>query len=336
MLKGIRTAKELANLKSENSELVADGMLHEKSRIMIAGDAGIGKSYAALQMAWEAAIGEPWLGFWKVHRPLNTLVIQLEVSEPLFRKRYLRLRHTITPDPSNLWFLSDETFQINEDTSNEVARTVSELMQGEGYIDLVVLDPLYLMHSGDENSVEEVRPTMHMIDSIRRRYNTAFMIVHHVNKRSDFYGQPLKPSMSSIRGSSAWAGWVDTILYFQRESSDILQGWLLKARNRESSLPDTCYRFEWNNGPGKFLHPLAADRVPMKEKDLTLQQNDDSIFKAFTSLDATGKGKVSREALARYLMERKWPKATAYRRISKLIEDKKFEYEDGMLRLVKD
>lgn len=310
MLDRIRTGAELRTMSFPDTELVEGGILHEGARLMIAGDAGIGKSYVGLQLAWESAIGEPWLGLWTVKRPLSTLLIQMEVSEPLFRKRYLRLAD-VCDDPDNMWMLTDETFDLDANQS-ALQGTIEELALSGEPLDLVVLDPLYLMHEGDENAVTEIKPTLHIIDKIRRKYGTAFIIIHHVNKRAEGAN---RPTMGLIRGSSGWAGWVDTIVYFQRRSDTTLSTHLLKARNRESSLPDEAYVLEWNEGAGKFLHLASVETIQHSRT----QRNMGLIVEAIEAVGEAGHAK--QPEVVGYLVDRYgMTKASVYRNIAELVE----------------
>lgn len=310
MLDRIRTGAELRTMSFPDTELVEGGILHEGARLMIAGDAGIGKSYVGLQLAWEAATGEPWLGLWAVRRPLSTLLIQMEVSEPLFRKRYLRLAD-VCDDLDNLWMLTDETFELDQ-SQMALQSTIEQLALDGEPLDLVILDPLYLMHEGDENTVESIKPTLHIIDRMRRKYGTAFVILHHVNKRAEGAG---RPTMGLIRGSSGWAGWVDTIVYFQKRNDETLSTHLLKARNRESSLPDEAYVLEWNNGPGKFLHLAAVETIQQSR----VQRNMGLIIEAIEAVGEAGHAK--QPDVVEYLVDKHgMTKASVYRYIAELVD----------------
>jgi len=244
-----KSAKELATAKFPDTTLVDGGVLHERSRLMIAGDAGIGKSYIGLQLSWEAANGEPWLGTWPCKRKLNTLLVQVEVSEPLFQKRYLRLKGT-KANPKNWWSRTDEEFVL-EENYDRLRETIDSLE-----IELCILDPLYLMHTGDENAVHTIRPTQRIIDRIRRDFNCTFVILHHTNKSA---GVPdSRPSMNMLRGSSGWAGWVDTVLLATKGSGESINLHMLKARNRQEALPTAAYSYSWNDGQGPFLLPQGT------------------------------------------------------------------------------
>jgi len=261
---------------------------------MLAGDAGIGKSYLAMQLGWEAAMGEPWLGIWPMVKPLRTLIIQVEVSEALFQKRYLRLRSTL-PDPDMLFLKTDEEFVLEENV--EALRATIDTLE----VELVILDPLYLMHTGDENAIHTIRPTQRIIDQLRREFGTTFVIVHHVNKAA----ADMQPSMNMLRGSSGWSGWVDTILLATRGADDISLH-MLKARNRQESLPRTAFKLAWNEEDGKFFNFIGGGA--------------DALSLVVQAIDEVGDNHVAASSdVLSYLKDNHgWSRATSYRRLAEL------------------
>lgn len=294
MLEGVRTAAELERLRFPNTELVEGGVLHTRSRLMLAGDAGIGKSYMALQLGWEAAMGEPWLGVWPMVKPLRTLIIQVEVSEALFQRRYLRLKSKL-PNPDMLYAKTDEEFVLVE--NSESLRATIDTLE----IELVILDPLYLMHTGDENAIHTIRPTQRIIDQLRREYGTTFVIVHHVNKAA----ADMRPSMNMLRGSSGWAGWVDTILLATRGADDI-NVHMLKARNRQEGLPKTAYKMDWNSEAGKFFRFVGG--------------GEDALSLIVQAVDEVGdEGAANMGDVVTWLKDTHgWSKSSTYRRLAEL------------------
>lgn len=295
MLDNIRTSEELAQMSFPDTSLVSEGILHEKSRLMLAGDVGLGKSYIALQLGWEASMGEPWLGIWPVRRKLKTLLIQVEVSEPLLQKRYLRLRD-VMPDAPLLSLYTDEEF-ILEEFQFDLERVIDN----EGY-ELVILDPLYSMHTGDENQTWSIRPTQRIIDNIRRKYGTTFIIVHHISQAGALAKG--KPHIHMLRGSTGWPGWVDTVLLGTRIDRDTIKLHLLKARNREEGLPDTGFVFEWHR-PGKFFKYL---------------KEEESLSVVINAMDILGEdGVAKRSQVVAYLRQLGYSQSKAYGQINELL-----------------
>lgn len=89
----------------------------------------------------------------------------------------------------------------DQDSFREVMEAIKPVM--------VVFDPLDSFFSGDENSAKETKKLRRYMDGIITDYQTSLIFLHHATKNEE------KPS---IRGSSAWRGWVDTALYCQKAS----------------------------------------------------------------------------------------------------------------------
>jgi len=69
---------------------------------------------------------------------------------------------------------------------------------------ILVVDPLASFFAGDENLQHEVSPFLQGLDNIVRQFQLCLIVLHHKNKKGN------------VRGSTAWAGWADTELEFEK------------------------------------------------------------------------------------------------------------------------
>ena len=300
---------KFVKLTFPDTEIVDGGILHEKSRFLLAGDTGLGKSYLSLQIAFESARGEPWLGIWPMHRALRTMLVQIEVADSVFHRRCERLavRQVIKNIP--LWVVSIEDFVLVEGI-NELVDLITQHK-----IELLILDPLYKIHEGDENAVHTVKPTQRIIDRLRRDHNICVGFNHHIRKPQ--IGE--RPTINLIRGSSAWAGWVDTVILATPGPNDTVRLHLVKARNREEALPRQAYVLAWQK-PGKFFTPILDDTVG----------NVGLILQAIEELSVDG---VARQSAVRdWLINQGWSRSQTYRGIAELVELGEIIKEDRDLR----
>ena len=76
---------------------------------------------------------------------------------------------------------------------------------------LVILDPLDSFIEGDENSAKETKTFRRYLDEIVGEFECSLVVIHHSTKET-------KDRQASIRGSSAWRGWIDSSLYFDRKT----------------------------------------------------------------------------------------------------------------------
>ena len=71
----------------------------------------------------------------------------------------------------------------------------------------VLLDPLDSFITGNENDASDTRHFRRFCDDIVERFNLCLTVIHHSKKGET----------PSLRGSSAWRGWIDTSLLFLKK-----------------------------------------------------------------------------------------------------------------------
>lgn len=236
----VYSAREFMSLSFLDTALVEGGILHERSRVIVSGGPGVGKSYLVTQIAWESALGEDWLGIFGMKRPLRTMLLQTEVAAKPFQERL----EVLGEAPAELYFCLGETFAL--------ARDVGELVkyiEGLG-IEFVIFDPMYTIQEGDENTLEAAKATFRIIDKLRQDYNGTFLMVQHPNQHGMIPSG--RPNLTWLRGHTSWPGWVDTVFFMMPEHEGV-RLYLLKARNRKSALPKEPWTLAW--GTERFFVP---------------------------------------------------------------------------------
>lgn len=76
---------------------------------------------------------------------------------------------------------------------------------------LIILDPLDSFIEGDENSAKDTKGFRRYLDGVVEEFECSVVVVHHSTKDN-------KDRATSIRGSSAWRGWIDSSLFFERKT----------------------------------------------------------------------------------------------------------------------
>ena len=272
--------------------MVESGLLHKGSRLIVAGEAGSGKSYLTLQLLLESAMGESWFGLFPLRQEFSCLYIQTEITQGLLKDRLLRWQAKYRlPE---IYIETRKSFTIVHEQ-----QSVLEFVQAHN-VDIIGFDPLYQMHLGDENMVHTIRPAEDAFDFIVGDQRAA-LIDHHINKASQFQGS--KPALTWLRGSSAWAGWADTV-FLVLSQPGLTTMWLniIKARNCPKALPGAI-ELKWQPEGGKFLQVTEI--------------REDSEF--VDLLDIVGTLN-KRGAVARELMERRGvAKSKAYQIIAQAL-----------------
>ena len=146
------------------------------NKIQLLGDSKLGKSWFNLNLALSIATGRNFL-HWKIPHPRKVLLVQLEIGAVYYQDR-LKL-------VSKAMGIADEDL-CNLSIIN--GRGLPPLMEGEifyeflevvtGY-DVVFIDPLYKVHSGDENKVEDMKRPLLAFDRICEIGGAAVIYTHH-------------------------------------------------------------------------------------------------------------------------------------------------------------
>lgn len=193
-----------------------ESILPVHGRLLLAGDAKLGKSLLALQMAFCLACGRDFLGF-HVPGPVNVVYLQYEMRRRVFRPRVQQMRAAF---PDHV----DQRLRLAADAPELVERLgysyrdipVEESLRQLGtWPDVVVIDPLIYWLQGDENSNTEMRDFLLRLDRIAED-NFAMVIVHHAHK--PYRGQAL--GQAQARGASVLSGWTESNLTLNRVPGD--------------------------------------------------------------------------------------------------------------------
>jgi RecA-family ATPase len=171
------------------------------------------KSYLALGMAEAIASGrESWLGF-EVKHCGPVLFFQADTPAGLWTERIADIQKSGHYDFSNVWFSSLQTmpYPFNIFEHEEILAEMIAAVPG-GPV-LIVFDTARTMHTGDENSSQDMTLFMHSLKRVAG--DMAKVLITHDKKGG---GQDPKDGddgadlMGGNRGSSAIAGAMDTVI----------------------------------------------------------------------------------------------------------------------------
>ncbi len=178
--------------------------------IILFGEAKVGKSYAALQLAQAIEKGGEWLGF-PVVQTGPVVYVQLDTPRGLWIARLKELG-TGGVDLSTLLFADRETlnampFNILQPDHFHLLRTTL----GELKPVAVVIDTLREAHQQDENSSQGMQSVIASLQAAC--FPAAMVLITHERKPSQEQGFSL---ISDIRGSNYIPGRMDAILRFTK------------------------------------------------------------------------------------------------------------------------
>jgi hypothetical protein len=189
--------------------IVENGILHPKSRFANTGPGKGLKTMFTQNLLLSISAGCDFLGF-RIPKPRRVLYIQSEVSEHATQDRFRRM---IGGRPelnfSDALLVNAHNLKID---SKDGFRTIAHLIE-RSRAEVVVFDPLYKLHSKDENKADEMRQIMDLFDRLIETFGIALGCVHHHAK-----GTEGKDDGQLARGSTILGDWVDSQLVIRSTS----------------------------------------------------------------------------------------------------------------------
>lgn len=181
------------------------GMLRQGHKMLIAGPSKAGKSFALIQLAIAIAEGREWFGFPCIQG--KVLYVNLELDEKSAKKRFIDIydKQAHGHDHVNnidIWNLRGKTSPMDKLAPKLIRRA-----QKQNYI-AVIIDPIYKVLTGDENSAHEMANFTNQFDKIATELGCAVIYCHHHSKGS----QGGKSSIDRSSGSGVFARDPDAIL----------------------------------------------------------------------------------------------------------------------------
>lgn len=162
-------------------EVLIDGVMRRGDKMCVAGPSKAYKSFSLIQLTIAMACGIKWLG-WKCKQG-RVLYINCELRGESFRKRVWEVadhmpganRELIAAN-MDVWNMRGrvQPLQVSKDHIIEQAN--------ERNYDIVILDPIYKLFAGDENSAQEVSEFMLAMDELAMRLNASIVYCHHHSK----------------------------------------------------------------------------------------------------------------------------------------------------------
>ena len=255
--------------------IIEEGILLPGTVMMMFGAAGTWKTMNSMHLAYCIAQGQSWFGFQT--SPATVFAHQVELPKLLLKDRFLKYKRGNRVSSSNIFFMTpaddvvlDTTFGLSE-----LARNIEEVQRRAADPKLplvIILDPLMLYLSGHISDEYDVRKFQRNVNSLRRKYNATFIIIHHARlTRTDTGGQIVDLGAEEIMGSSYWNNWLDTIIRVKLvnpySGSDTVRMDFGKTRNAQNFLAGFTVKWHREN-----LVPEVIDRDIIEENEPTIRE----------------------------------------------------------------
>lgn len=169
---------QVQNPPELSPELIG-GILREGNKMIITGDSKAGKTCLSQNLAVCIAEGKPWLGKFKCEQG-KVLYMNLEVEQASLYHRFVQIYKALDIEISetnasniHLWNLRGYALPLNELASKIIRRCRNQNYKA------IILDPLYKVQQGDENSAEAIIKFCNALDKIAHETGAAIIYDHH-------------------------------------------------------------------------------------------------------------------------------------------------------------
>lgn len=210
-----------------------EGILRHGSTMIIAGEPKVGKTMLLLHLACAFSSGGKWLN--RDVKKSKVLFINMEVDEFTIVDRLEKVMCLYdNVDANLLYFLHLRGHELGfEDLFKYIVTNVDSI----GGVDVVIVDPIYKLFDGDENSAKEVSKLVTLIDRHFISNDITFIFSHHFKKvvKGNIYNR--------ISGSGVFMRYPEAIMYVYRSSDNTIKiDYLL--RSFDAPLTET-YKLEF-------------------------------------------------------------------------------------------
>jgi len=200
--------ESLASVWDDLPELappLIDGVLRQGHKMLIAGPSKAGKSFALIELCIALAEGKSWLGFGCAQG--RVLYVNLELDRASCLHRFKDVYSALGLPPDNLNNIDIWNLRGNSAPLDKLAPKLIRRAAKKNYI-AVVIDPIYKIITGDENSADQMAHFCNQFDLICTELGTAVIYCHHHSKGY----QGGKRSMDRASGSGVFARDPDALL----------------------------------------------------------------------------------------------------------------------------
>lgn len=200
----IRCVEFLIKMIVPPLELIV-GLLHQGSKMVLAGGSKSFKTWVLLDLAVSVAEGKQWLGFNTSKAKVLYINFELQDFSMYQRLNQIVQKKEMLDKPQDLHLWNLRGFATNFD---EIIPRIIERVSGEGY-GLIIIDPVYKgLGDSDENSASGIGNLMNMIEKLAVEVDAAVVFGAHFSKGN----QSRKESIDRMSGSGVFARDPDTIV----------------------------------------------------------------------------------------------------------------------------
>lgn len=193
------------NLPPLADELI-NGVLRKGHKMLLAGPSKAGKSFALIELCIAIAEGKKWLDTFQCMQG-SVLYCNLELDRASCLHRFKDVYTALGIAPEHLQNIDIWNLRGQAIPMDKLAPKLIRRAQKKNYT-AVIIDPIYKVITGDENSADQMAHFCNQFDKIASELHSAVIYCHHHSKG----GQGMKRSVDRSSGSGVFARDPDAIL----------------------------------------------------------------------------------------------------------------------------
>lgn len=182
-----------------------DGILLQGHKMLLAGPSKAGKSFSLIQLCIAIAEGSSWMGFPCARGKVLYVNLELDRASCIHRFADVYAALGLTPAHTSniqIWNLRGKSVPMDQLAPKLIRRAL------KGGFLAVVIDPIYKVITGDENSADQMAKFCNQFDKVCTELGCSVIYCHHHSKGA----QGGKRSMDRASGSGVFARDPDALL----------------------------------------------------------------------------------------------------------------------------
>ena len=189
----------------KDPDVLIPGILARGDKMLLAGPSKAGKSFLLIELCTAFAEGSEWLG--KKCQQLDVLYINLELKAESRRKRMQDIYSAMEVVPNGAKRIHSMDLRGKNVTLDKLtAKLVKQVVMSQCKV--VIIDPIYKVLEGDENSSEDVSRFCVALDYLIDKLGVSIIYCHHYSKGASGYSA----SMNRASGSSVFSRDADALI----------------------------------------------------------------------------------------------------------------------------
>jgi len=171
---GIINAADWLDQEPPEPDQIFEDLFDAGDKVAIIGSSKLRKSFFGMQMALSLAVGRDFLKL-ECSRPRRVLIVQMEIKKEHFHRRIIRIAKylfiTSQEIAGNLFIINGRGMDLTVAHIKTAAKKIGA--------EFILIDPLYKLVDGDENSAHDMKPILRGFDEIAEATGAAVAYIHH-------------------------------------------------------------------------------------------------------------------------------------------------------------